>query len=203
MVDANLRHRLSQDVRRLVTGRMTNDDFDDAYYEFYADSADLAVREISGSCWALYSSDALFPYRLRDWHAVDSETRKGAARAVLFLQTVNEYKYPATPDSPADAVIGCALFNVPLVGIAFMIIGLFSLGGGDPRVSVDCLLIGLGIVALCVLVAWGHSKSFDSFRAECDEIGNAAFWPFVDAASLAEANENNSLFSKVNIKIAI
>ena len=60
MVDLELRHRLSQDLRRLVTGRMTNDDFDDAYYESYMDSNDIAVREISRFGWSLYSSDVLF-----------------------------------------------------------------------------------------------------------------------------------------------
>ena len=34
---------------------MTNDDFDDAYYEHYDSSDDRAVREISGFCYSLYS----------------------------------------------------------------------------------------------------------------------------------------------------
>ena len=44
MVDTELRHRLSQDLRRLITGRMTNDEFDDVYYESYFDSDDLAAH---------------------------------------------------------------------------------------------------------------------------------------------------------------
>ncbi|MEL6899243.1 MAG: hypothetical protein AAFP90_24330, partial [Planctomycetota bacterium] len=64
MVDSKLRKLLSQDIRRLVTGRMTNDDFDDAYYEHYGSSDDRAILEISGFRYSLYPSDSLFLMRL-------------------------------------------------------------------------------------------------------------------------------------------
>lgn len=42
MIDPEVRKSLSQDVRRLITGRMTNDAFDDIYYEEYQSADDRA-----------------------------------------------------------------------------------------------------------------------------------------------------------------
>ena len=101
MVDSDLRISLSQDVRRLATGRMSNDDFDDVYYEQYDSSHDRAVCEISGFCYSLYSSDLLLPMRLRGRHALDADTKRTCIRAVLFLRSGLEYEWPAFPDNAA------------------------------------------------------------------------------------------------------
>jgi hypothetical protein len=90
MIDRKLRAELSQDIRRLATGRMTNDAFDDLYYEVYERSDDRAVNEIAAFCYGLYSSDLLFPIRLRGRYALDAETKRTIARCVLFLRSGND-----------------------------------------------------------------------------------------------------------------
>lgn len=198
MIDIRLRHQLSKDLRRLITGRMTNDEFDDACAEFYFDSDDLAVREIAQFGWSLNSGDLPMPYRLRGRYAVDAATRKRAAYSVLFLRTENEYDYPETPESFADSMIGCVWFNGSLVGIAFLLIALLAFLGGDGEIAGNCFLIGTSIVAGCLLMAWVQHRLHDSFYQELDSIGDLDIWPFVDAKTLAMANGNNHLLSNFN-----
>ena len=202
MVDVELRHRLSQDLRRLVTGRMTNDDFDDAYYESYMASNDIAVREISRFGWSLYSSDVLFAYKLWGSHRVSDATRKAAAHAVLFLQTENEYGYPENSDSLGDSMIGCAWFNGSLLGVAFVLIAVPILLSGDSTTGGYCLLIGLAIIATCFLLAYAQYNQQTQFHEECDKLGEMAVWPFFDRASLVDANGNNYLLSNFQPDIA-
>jgi len=89
MVDSLKRRQLSQHLRQLVTGRATNDEFDEWYYNDYETSEDRATQAISAFGYSLYSD--LWPYRLRGVHAVDKETRRTAARCVLFLRSKLEY----------------------------------------------------------------------------------------------------------------
>ena len=203
MVNVELRHRLSQDLRRLVTGRMTNDDFDDAYYDSYAVSDDLAIREISRFGWSLYSSDVIFPYKLRGRHRVCESTRKTAAHAVLFLQTENEYGYPKASESFSDSMVGWAWFNGSLIGVAFVLIGGLAYFGGDAETGGGCLLLGIVIIAASRFVAYAQHKQHDQFRDECDRIGDMTIWPFVDHDSLTDANGNNYLLSNFQPDIAI
>lgn len=202
MVDIELRHRLSQDLRCLVTGRMTNDDFDDAYYESYVDSDDLAIREISRFGWSLYSSDVLFAYKLRGSHRVSDAARKTAAHAILFLQTEAEYGYPETIDSFGYSMVGCAWFNGSLVGVAFVIIGVPVLLSGDTWTGGYCLVIGLAIFAVCFLLAYLQSSQYRQFREDCDRVGEMSIWPFFDRDSLVVANGNNHLLSGIQQDIA-
>jgi hypothetical protein len=94
MVDKEARVELRIALRRLVTGRMTNDQFDDLYYEHWMDSKDLAVAKIGEFGYCLYSSDLLLPYRLKGPHAVSPEVRRLASRGILFLYTDQEYEWP-------------------------------------------------------------------------------------------------------------
>lgn len=58
MVESELRKSLSQDVRRLITDRMTNDAFDDVYCELYESSDDRAVSKIASSCYHAENANA-------------------------------------------------------------------------------------------------------------------------------------------------
>lgn len=201
MIDTELRHRLSQDLRSLVTGRMTNDDFDDVYHELYMDSEDPAVREIARFGWALYSSD-LVTYKLRGRHRVSDSTRRTAAYAVLFLQTEYEYGYPEVSHSLEDHFLGGASYGGSMVGIAFILIGVLGLVGWDLELAGYCFLLGISIVGVSALLAYAQHRQQVLFYDECDQIGDLKIWPFVDSQSLAEANGNNYLLSNFQPEIA-
>jgi hypothetical protein len=94
MIDRDARNDLAESLRRLVDGDMTNDEFDDGYHGRWCESKDAAVVEISGFGYSLYSSDLLWPYRLKGRHAVPAQTREIAQHAIRFLQTDLEYEWP-------------------------------------------------------------------------------------------------------------
>ena len=194
MVDSETRHQLSQDVRRLTTGRATNDEFDDAYYESYSHNDDLAIREISRFCWGLYSSDLLLPYRLRGRHAVDNETRKAASRAVLFLQTDLEYEYAEITESFGDFLIGSAWYMGGLVGIAFLVIAGMCFFGGVLDVAGVCLAVGLLILLSCYGLWWLQYVSHEHVRRKFEKAGDSSLWPFTNTSAFGSANENCDLF---------
>ena len=185
MIDLELRQRLSQDLRQLVTGRISNAEFDEVYHELYWDSTDIAVREISRFCWSLYS-DPPGTYWLRGIHAVAPATRKQAAYAILFLRTEYEYTYPEHLEHPAEALTGCVWWTVVAVGIA----GLVS---SKVQVVGPCVIIGLAVVVLGILTSRVRKSSF---IAQCvANGGDMQIWPFSDRESLAPADQSAHLLS--------
>lgn len=192
MIDRDVRHELSQDLRRLVTGRMTNDEFDEAFCERYAQSADVAIREISRFGAGLYSSNALLPYRLRGPHAVDSRTRRKCAYAVLFLQTNLEYAYPETPESFVDLMMGCAWFNGGLVGIGFLLMALLGFVGRDIAVVGGCVMVGVAILGICYGIRWFQQRTFRRFLHAFNSAGDDSVWPFTGTESDQKARRRET-----------
>jgi hypothetical protein len=184
MVDRDLRQHLSQDLRRLVTGRMTNDDFDDAYDERYRGSHDAAVDQIAKFGWSLYSDD--FPYRLRGRHALDDATRRTAARCVLLLRTGLDYQWPNHPSSIAADTLWALAFNLGFPGgIALLICSLPALFSEVPDPEFFWPLALFGAVSL-IMSAWylfgsgGYAAAYNSpeWRAWRVE-GDYDVWPFL------------------------
>jgi hypothetical protein len=190
MIDNFHRKSLSQDVRRLVTGRMTNDEFDVVYFEQYESSDDLAVREIAGMCYGLYSSDVLIAYRLRGRHAVDAETRRTAARAVLFLRSGREYNWPQWPDDPGLRLLaGLATFlGVPLGVVLLMAGGMLALGGPAAD-AVIVAICGLLILAASLGLALNWQKLFEPNMVRFRSAGDFDVWPFLKREEFDNARQ--------------
>jgi hypothetical protein len=197
MIDHAARRMLSQDARRLVTGRMTNDQFDDVYYEQYAESPDRAVAEISSFCYSLYSSDVLWPYRLRGWHAVDAETRSTAARCVLFLRSGREFEWPRFPDNVILRVVaGLAMCLGLPAGIALILIGLTMIADGWDRVVGAFAITGLILLAAssAFLRWWPRFLSAD--QKAFLESGEHDVWPFLRHADFDGGRKSCHLFRR-------
>jgi hypothetical protein len=195
MIDLDVRRQLSQNVRRLVTGRMTNDDFDDIYYEVYAASADRAVREISAFCYGLYSSDLLGTYRLRGWHAVDPATRDAAARAVLFLRSGREYEWPDRPDNPGLRLLaGFAMFLGIPAGAALLLICIPLILSGSVDFGGTLALLGLAVLGASVAFTlwWPRllSREWEAFQNS----GDHDVWPFLRCADFDGARQSCHMF---------
>lgn len=198
MVDPDLRKSLSQDMRRLITGRMSNDDFDDVYYEHYESSEDRAVREIAGMCYSLYSSDLLFPYRLRGRHAVDAEIRGTAARAVLFLRSGREYEWPDFPDNPGFRLLaGLAMFLGIPAGIALLLTSLVATLAGSFDIAGLFAILGFLLLSGSLFFAFGWpttlQSEWESFRAS----GDYDVWPFLRRDDFDNARQNCHLLGNV------
>ncbi len=179
MIDAVKRRQLSSHLRQLVTGRATNDQFDEWYYNDYEVSEDRAVKEIAAFGYCLYSSDLVCPYRLRRIHALDKETRKTAARCVLFLRSSLEYEWPERPDSPAARLLkGLALFlGVPL-GIVLALISLPLLPSRDYAFGMWLAVGAVTILLLSVWLSWFWNPCAAQFE-KWYHSGNHSVWPFL------------------------
>jgi hypothetical protein len=186
MVDRLARDDLRLHVRRLVTGRMTNDEFDDVVYAPYCDHEDRAVQEITYFGWSLYGD--LQTYRLKGRHAVDRDNRRAAARCILFLRSGLEYEWPSFPGGGvAGALAGCTIgLGLPL-GIALMLISLALLVSKDYAWFSIIALTGTAVLAARSVVTSANrrrqTQAWDAFRAN----GHFDVWPFIHREEFDEA----------------
>jgi hypothetical protein len=191
MIDQSIRRSLSQDLRRLITGRMTNDAFDDVYYESYHDSNDRAVREIAGFGYSLYSSDLLWPYRLRGRYTVDKETRSAAARCVLFLRSGCDYEWPDTPH--LDCAIASLSFSVGIpLGAALCFFWLpIAIDGWDSIVG-SCAVVGTLLLAASI-VGLRHQPRLTEEQGRFYQAGDFELWPFLHRHDFDQARRTAHL----------
>lgn len=193
MIDHEKRRKLSQAIRRLATGQMTNKDFDDLYYEEYESSEDHAVQAIAEYCYSLYSSDTLIPYCLRGRHRVASDVRRTVCRCVLFLRSDLEYEWRRYPSECGRRLLDSLAFSLGLPGsIAVLLICLVLLACHD-----YALAAYLGIPALAVLV-WSVWALFIMPNHDSPETqswkstGDREVWPFLRSADLNDVSLRNN-----------
>jgi len=186
MIDAKLRKELSQDIRRLVTGRASTDEFDAAYFDRYAESSDHAVENVAEFGYSLYNSDVLWPYRLKGRRAVDRATRRTAARCVLFLRSGREYEWPNEPSAMGARMLWGLLFSLGMPGgIAILICTIPPLAMELEDVEFLRPLAVAGAVLLAVSLWYAFGRT--GYRSICESpawkhwrsSGNFDVWPFL------------------------
>lgn len=89
MVDRDARDKMVLLLRRLVTGRITNDELEDQQPSSRTDPAVSAI--FYRGAWGLYSD--LHEHRLAGRHRLPRETRREVARFILFLKSDYEYEW--------------------------------------------------------------------------------------------------------------
>jgi hypothetical protein len=92
MIARTERTQLALQLRRLASGRISNDDFEDGTPRH---SPDAAVQELFLFGWSLYHDYST--YRLRGRQAPSREVLDIVARCVLFLDSDLEYEWPEHP----------------------------------------------------------------------------------------------------------
>jgi hypothetical protein len=160
---------------------MTNDEFDDAYFDKYVDSSDQGVAQIAAFGRCLYSSDVFLPYRLKGRHAVPCATRRIAARCVLFLRAGLPYEWPAAPRSFISDVLAGAALSVGLpAGTILLILGLsyLAFAGRDFAFWCRVTLFGAAMLAASVWYLIGRTKSHSPWRTRSSR-GDVDAWPFL------------------------
>ena len=93
MIDRDARNNLAESLRHLVSGRITNDQFEEAAW--WVESDDAAVDAVKWQAWQLYSD--LREHRLTGRDAVSESDRRIVARFILFLHSDLEYEWPRHP----------------------------------------------------------------------------------------------------------
>jgi hypothetical protein len=92
VIDKQARAKLSESLRHLVSGQITNVEFEN---NIPRKSKDRAVNVIRRQAWLLY--DGMKEYKLKGKYAVASKDKGEIARWLLFLKTNYEYEWPAHP----------------------------------------------------------------------------------------------------------
>ncbi len=87
-IDRTARDLAAQSLRGLISGRLTNDDFED----FFPISRDPAIEAVWSTAWCLYSD--MRSYALNGAHALHPATRREALRWLLFLDSDLPYMWP-------------------------------------------------------------------------------------------------------------
>ena len=178
-VDREARDQVAVDLRRLVTGRMINAEFDDRYYRCWKESQDLAVSEIAKFAWGLYGSDR--SYRLKGRHAVSPEARRAAARAILFLHANLEFQWPVQPE------INLLWLLLPGCYLVLWIAALWASFVSRPSGVWGIVFLGLAAVPV---VFWlvGRSR-LRKERTHFVRSGDVDVWPFVSRADFERARK--------------
>ncbi len=173
---------------------MTNDAFDDRYYEVYAPSDDRAVSAIASFCYCLYSSDLLFPIRLSGRYAIDRETKRTIARCVLFLRSGNEYEWPPLPDDPAGRCLAGIAFSLGFPGgVALTLVGLAIAINDLEPFAIIILATGLSLTVACYYVGFLRpTVSPDDWNRYAGS-GDYDCWPFLRRESFECACKRNYL----------
>jgi hypothetical protein len=108
MIDRIARDKLADQIRHLVAGLTTNDDFEEEVLAVETD--DRAYWAIVDQAWFLYSD--LYQHKLRGSHAISKQERRIICTFILFLHSDLEYEWS----------------EHPCTGFVRIILGMVSLG---------------------------------------------------------------------------
>jgi hypothetical protein len=100
-IELQSRKRFAELIRQLASGRLTNDEFQDASGLLARDSNDPAIHELRREMWVTYSD--LYEHRLIGRHKLSRADRHVVVRMVVFLHSDLPYEWPL------KAQTGCLL----------------------------------------------------------------------------------------------
>jgi hypothetical protein len=173
-VDRNARKELAKCLELLVSGQMTNDEFDRFYYDDWENNGDRAVQSVAGFGYCLYSSDLPSAYKLKGWHAVSNDVREIADQSVLFLRSDLEYEWP---DATYSGLPGCCLYYGFILFVVSLFIGILGLFTKDfPWLFVSPLF---AMVFLLAIVGFIESRENSERHKSFCQYGDADVWPFL------------------------
>jgi len=180
MVIPEDRSRVHQALSDLVSGQITNMEFDPVYEEFHS-SPDRAAAEIAHFGWCLYSDSVT--YRITEHYRISPEVRETASKCLLFLQTDLEFAWPEWPKKSL-------VFTWLSIGISFWIasLALLAWAFGD-AIFVRFFACGL-MFSLLVHQSWvlfiprrQDSPAWKVFWGS----GDKDAWPFLWSSEHQEA----------------
>ncbi|WP_370677364.1 hypothetical protein [Pleomorphomonas sp. PLEO] len=91
MIDRSARAQLSKNLRLLISGKISNDQFEDTV----PTTEDAAIQAITEMAGLLYGD--MSEHRLVGLHSIEPSDRREALRWILFLDSDFEYRWPQIP----------------------------------------------------------------------------------------------------------
>ncbi len=183
MVDREARRQYAQLVRQFISGRMTNRQYEERFDGITAARSDVAIREISLEIWLLYDDNST--HRMTGSHRLTGESRRGVARAILFLRSGQDYGWPQT--QPWSCLF-----------LALLAADFWAAVSAVNRWP-DCAVLAVSLgaaVAVPLAACWGVL----SVRAKrlWNAAGDTDAWPFRRQAELDEAVRSPRLLNGTN-----
>jgi hypothetical protein len=112
MIDRQARNELAESIRALVSGQVSNDEFEERVP--FRRTGDPALAEIfSKGAWCLYSD--LSEYRLSGKHRLSAQAKSEVARWILFLKSDFPYEWPRPG---FGKMLGLLIANAVTLGVA-------------------------------------------------------------------------------------
>ncbi len=180
MGDQEARRKYAELGHQFISGRMTNDEYEERCEEITSHQDDPAVREIYHQIWFLY--DDIQTHRMTGKHRLDRAGRREMAKAVLFLQGDQEYVWPETYGL---MLWGCLVF-LALPWAVILLLGTFT----D-----QALWILLASAWVSVLLVCHYFKLKWQAQRRWNKTGEGAAWPFRHHADLDEAKRRPQLLN--------
>ena len=172
MVDREARRQYAQLLRQFISGRMTNRQYEERFDGITAALSDAAIREISLEIWMLYHDN--ITHRMTGSHRLTGESRRGVARAILFLYSGQNYGWPQTQ---------------PWGGLVFALLAAdfwAAVSAVNRWPDLAVLAVSLGAAGAVPLAAcWGLLSA--RAKRRWNAAGDTDAWPFRRRADLDEA----------------
>jgi hypothetical protein len=92
MIDRDARNKLAETLRHLLSGQITNDQFETAAL---IESDDPIIDAVVDQAWFLYSD--WYEHKLTGSHALSKSDRQTVSQFILFLHSELEYEWPRHP----------------------------------------------------------------------------------------------------------
>ena len=180
MVDQEARRKYAELVRQFISGRMTNDEYEEKYDAITPDENDPAVEEAYHRVWSAY--DDLKTHRMTGVYRLDRDGHRAIAQVVLFLQSDEEYRWPKEDWLRASRV----LLLVALAAVAGLLLGLFP-GSFSPIISTTAFVGVVLFTYYTILIAVE--------KRQWEGCGDTDAWPFLHRSDLDEAARNPRLLN--------
>jgi hypothetical protein len=166
-------------LRRFMAGRMTTDDYEEAYCNLQKHGRDEACEGMFWAAWHTY--DDIVPHRMTGSHALSADDRRIVARWLLFLRGQLPYTPPALVRSPPQRRRDWAK---RALGVLMVLIGL-GLLAASPMIT---WAAGLAFGILAILIGLAMASRPDGM----DAVVSHAFeptdpWPFASDDDLRTA----------------
>ena len=173
MVDREARREYAELARHFISGRMSLDEYDDRFANIQHCDKDRALWEV----WNFLASlcEDAYPQKMTQQWRLDSDHRRQAAQAILFLQSNREYQW-------SRKLWDGSVFLVT----AFCVLLLFAL---LPETSLSIRFA----MSVPLVAAWQWYEQWQRKRSII--IGDTEAWPFLLQADLAEAARHPRLLN--------
>ena len=180
MVNREARRTYAELVRQFISGRMTNDEYEEKFKVMELGDKDTAVDRVFNEVWFLY--DDFKTHRLTGNYRLNASGHRKIAQVVLFLHGDQEYLWPR------DGASGCLLFLL----LTLYAVATCTLLSCFPSSSLLILYVSAGLCGTTITTLLLKCRQEGQ---RWQKAGDADAWPFLTRSDLTEAKRHPRLLA--------